>query len=51
MCGICGNLDGNKRNDLVDANGKHVVTNVKKRLGFTELVNSWQVQDPNDRPG
>lgn len=40
MCGICGNYNGIKADDLVDAQGNKIT---KKQ--FYKLGNSWEVFD------
>ncbi len=61
LCGLCGNYDGDKANELVDAFGNSVVPEqvtvvnrrgkARQKLHYTQLGNSWQVISPLDEPG
>ena len=57
MCGLCGNFDGNKENDLRDAEGneisctERVTQNGRKKCAYPELGNSWEVPDYDSLPG
>ena len=57
MCGLCGNFDGNRENDLRDAEGneisctERVTQNGRKKCAYPELGNSWEVPDYDSLPG
>ena len=57
MCGLCGNFDGNEENDLRDAEGneinctERVTQNGRKKCGYPQLGNSWEVPDYDSLPG
>ena len=57
MCGLCGNFDGDKDNDLRDADGNYincterVTENGRTKCAYPELGNSWEVADLDSLPG
>ncbi|CAD5116778.1 DgyrCDS5627 [Dimorphilus gyrociliatus] len=60
MCGICGNFDGNKKNDIIGSDGKPAPPTTIKvirrgktrtRYRYADLGNSWEVIDRATKPG
>lgn len=60
MCGLCGNFDGKRKNDIIGSDGKPAPPTAIKvvrrgrtrtRYRYADLGNSWEVLDKESKPG